>query len=140
LNGRKVGAEKKHSDTNGGRKKDGDSKKDGYHPKKWPAPKTGDKKEAMFKGHMYWCGKETGGKCEKWHAHKPKECKGIANPSNTREAEGDKKGNKKHLAKKLKIAKAYVARIEKQADEAESSLGTTTATKDVKGGTELQHQ
>jgi hypothetical protein len=24
----------------------------------------------------YWCGKLTGGKCEKWHAHNPKECKG----------------------------------------------------------------
>ena len=125
---KKGGGGKKHSDTKGGGKRDGDSKKDGDHPKKWPAPKTGDKKEAMFKGHMwYWCGKETGGKCEKWRAHKPKECKGIASPSNKREAaDGDRKGNKKHLAKKLKIAKAYVARIEKQADEAESSSGTDT--------------
>jgi hypothetical protein len=64
---KKGGGGKKHSDTKGGGKRDGDSKKDGDHPKKWPAPKTGDKKEAMFKGHMwYWCGKETGGKCEKW--------------------------------------------------------------------------
>jgi len=121
------GGTKKHSDAKGGGKKDGDMKKDSDHPKKWPAPKAGDKKEKMYKGHMwYWCGKETGGKCEKWRAHKPKECKGIANPSNKRDSEGDKKSDKKHLAKKLKIAKAYVARIEKQADEAESSSGTDT--------------
>ena len=123
---KKGGGGKKHANAKGG-KKDGESKKDGDHPKKWPAPKTGDKKEAMFKGHMwYWCGKETGGKCEKWRAHKPKECQGIAKAGTKREGNGDNKGNKKHLAKKLKIAKAYVARIEKQADEAESSSGTDT--------------
>jgi hypothetical protein len=124
---KKGGGGKRHSDTKGGGRKDGDSKKDGDHPKKWPAPKVGEKKESMFKGHMwYWCGKATGGKCEKWRAHKPKECKGITTTGNKREAEGERKGNKKHLAKKLKIAKAYVARIEKQADKAESSSGTDT--------------
>jgi hypothetical protein len=80
----------------------------------------------MYKGHMwYWCvGKETGGKCEKWRAHKPKEFKGIADSGMKRDAENNKKGDKKHLAKKLKVAKAYIARIEKQADEAEANLST----------------
>ena len=123
---KKGGGGKKGADKKAGGKKDGDAKKEGDHPKKWQAPKSGDKKEAMYKGHMwYWCGKETGGKCEKWRAHKPKECKGIANAGTKREGgENDKKDNKKHLAKKLKVAKAYIARIEKQAAEAETTSGT----------------
>ena len=120
------GGGKKHLDKGGG-KKDGDSRnKDGDHPKKWPAPKPGDKKEASFKGHTwYWCGKDTGGKCEKWRAHKPKECKGIAESGTAkRGAEKGTKDKKQHLAKKLKVAKAYIARIEKQAAEAETTSGT----------------
>ena len=114
---------KKHTDEGG--KKGGDSKKDNDHPKKWPAPKSGDKKEASFKGHTwYWCGKDTGGKCEKWRAHKPKECKGIAESGKKRDGESSKKGDKKHLAKKLKVAKAYIARIEKQAAEDDIASGT----------------
>jgi hypothetical protein len=120
------GGGKKHLDKGGG-KKDGDSRnKDDDHPKKWPAPKSGDKKEASFKGHTwYWCGKDTGGKCEKWRAHKPKECKGIAESGSAkRGAEKGTKDKKQHLAKKLKVAKAYIARIEKQAAEAETTSGT----------------
>lgn len=31
------------------------------HPKTWPPPKPGDKKEAEYKGYSwYWCGKDTG--------------------------------------------------------------------------------
>ena len=48
------GGTKKHSDAKGGSKKDGNMKKDSDHPKKWPAPKTGDKKEKMYKGHMWY--------------------------------------------------------------------------------------
>ena len=50
------------------------------HPKDWPVPKNpGDKNKSEFKGNMwYWCGKSTGGKCECWRAHNPKECKGVA--------------------------------------------------------------
>ncbi len=114
---------KKHSDKGG--KNDGDSKKDDDHPRKWHSPKQGDKLEASFKGHTwYWCGKDTGGKCEKWRAHKPKKCKGIAESGNKRDGESGKKGDKKHLAKKLKVAKAYIARIEKQAAEADTASGT----------------
>jgi hypothetical protein len=99
--------------------------KSGDHPKKWPPPKSRDKKEANFKGHTwYWCSKETGGKCEKWRAHKPSECKGIA-AGTKREAETSKsggKGDKKNrLAKNLKVAKAYVAKIEQRAANLESS-------------------
>jgi hypothetical protein len=122
--GKGGGGGKKNTDKSGG-KRDGDSKKDGDHPKKWHAPKSGDKKEAMYKGHMWhWCGKDTGGKCEKWRAHKPKDCKGIADTDTKRERESNKKGDKKHLAKKLKVAKAYIARIEKQAAETETASGT----------------
>jgi hypothetical protein len=79
----------------------------------------------MYKGHMwYWCGKETGGKCEKWRAHKPKECKGLSDTGTKREGDQNKNDNKKHLAKKLKVAKAYIARIEKQAAEDETPSGT----------------
>jgi hypothetical protein len=81
----------------------------------------------MYKGHKwYWCGKETGGKCEKWRAHKPKECRGAAPPGKRKEKHGeskdkDKSKSKDRLAKKLKIAQAYVARIEKQVVDASSS-------------------
>jgi hypothetical protein len=35
-------------------------KKEGNHPKKWKAPKQGDKKEVKFKGHTwYWCAART---------------------------------------------------------------------------------
>ena len=119
------GSGKNKTTEKSGGKKDGESKKDGDHPKKWQAPKSGDKKEAMYEGHMwYWCGKETGGKCEKWRAHKPKECKGIAESGTKRNGETNKKGDKKHLAKKLKVAKAYIARIEKQAAEADMASST----------------
>ena len=54
------------------------------HPKKWKAPMSCEKKVAEFKGHTWhWCGKETGGKCEKWRAHKPSECKGLGSDGGT---------------------------------------------------------
>jgi hypothetical protein len=113
------GSGKNKTTEKSGGKKNGESKKDGDHPKKWQAQKSADKKESMYKGHMwYWCGKETGGKCEKWRAHKPKECKGIAESGTKRNGKTNKKGDKKHLEKNLKGAKAYIARIEKQAAEA----------------------
>jgi hypothetical protein len=122
--GKKTG-EKKTVDKS--KKKKGSSKLTG-HPKTWSQPKQGDKKEAEYKGYAwYWCGKDTGGKCEKWRAHKPKECKGGAQASSggkreaTTETSSDKGNKKEKLAKKLKIAKAYVARIEKQASEVGSS-------------------
>ena len=99
---------------------------DDDHPKKWKAPKQGDKKEAEFNGYTwYWCGKDTGGKCEKWRAHKPKECKGLAST----EATGDKRKRdstgsdkkKRTIEKKLKIAKAYIAKMEQAADKEVSS-------------------
>jgi hypothetical protein len=102
--------------------------KDEDHPKKWKAPKPNDKKEVEFKGHTwYWCGKDTGGKCEKWRAHKPSECKGLGSDGGTakdkrkRDGKGSVKG--KSVAKKLKIAKAYVAKLEQQsaADKSDTS-------------------
>jgi hypothetical protein len=88
----------------------------GDHPKTWPAPKTGEKKVAKYKGHdWYWCGKETGGKCEKWRAHDPKTCEGrafVAN-GNKRSTEGSAKKKPKQFQKKLKVARAYVAKLEK---------------------------
>lgn len=100
--------------------------KSGDHPKTWSKPKAGEKKKSTYKGHdWYWCGKDTGGHCECWRAHKPGECKGKAAPStgkrNDRPKGNDKDKKKDRLAKKLKIAKAYVAKIEKRAAEAESS-------------------
>lgn len=109
-----------------GKKPDHNKKggKSGDHPKKWTAPKPGEKKEAKFKGHMwYWCGKSTGGKCEKWRAHDPKDCKGAAaavTPENKRKAESSSEKKKPNLAKKLKVAKAYVAKIEQQVAESAS--------------------
>ena len=111
---------KKKAAKSGGDKQ-GSKKNDADHPKKWTAPKHGDKQEVEFKGHIWhWCGKDTGGKCEKWRAHKPKECKGLA----TAEATGDKRkrdstgsDKKKLIEKKLKIAKAYIARMEQTAEK-----------------------
>jgi hypothetical protein len=120
--GKKKG-DKKSNDKNSKKKSD----KPGDHPKTWPKPKAGEKKKATFKGfEWYWCGKDTGGKCEKWRAHKPKECKGVAAATGgKRGAEssegGDKSKKKERLAKKLKIAKAYVAKMEKQAAENDTS-------------------
>jgi hypothetical protein len=107
-----------------GSKKKG--QKDEDHPKKWKAPKSSDKKEVEFKGHTwYWCGKETGGKCEKWRAHKPSECKGLSSDAGARDKrKRDSKGSDKEnsFAKKLKVAKAYVAKLEQQlADKSDSS-------------------
>ena len=120
---------KKTSKNEKGKGKKSDSKSED-HPKKWPAPKAGDKKEVEFKGHTwYWCGKDTGGKCEKWRAHKPKECKGMA--ASTGGGEKRKSGDntnddrkKATFAKKLKVAKAYVAKIEQQAADCSSGEET----------------
>jgi hypothetical protein len=108
----------------GAKHKKGDAKSED-HPKKWAAPKAGEKKETTFKGHTwYWCGKGTGGNCEKWRAHKPSECKGLASasgekrkPSTNTSPNPKKKAN---FAKKLKVAKAYVAKIEQRAKECET--------------------
>lgn len=106
----------------GDKKSKKDSAKSGDHPTKWPKPtKANNEKMGKFKGHMwYWCGKDTGEKCECWRAHKPKECKGLMPATDS--AEGKRKtsevesNRKKSIAKKkLKVAKAYVAEIEKQA-------------------------
>ena len=110
--------------------------KSGDHPKTWLKPKTGEKKKAMYKGHeWYWCGADTGGKCEKWRAHKPKECKGkAAQTLHKRDAKStdnkDKFKKKDRLAKKLKIAKAYVAKIERQAAENDDTSGDETGNKE----------
>jgi hypothetical protein len=114
------GAVNKKAGTNKGKSKKKDGKS-GEHPKTWAAPKAGDKKEAKYKDHMWlWCGKDTGGKCEKWHAHQPKECnKGGGAAENKISIEIDGKKTKKvSFSKKLKIlAKPYVAKIKKQAAE-----------------------
>jgi uncharacterized protein (UPF0276 family) len=99
----------------GSKKKD---QKHEDHPKKWKAPKLNNKKEVEFKGHTwYWCGRETGRKCEKWRAHKPSECKGLsldigAKDKRKRDSKGSDKGNS--FAKKLRVARAYVAKLEQQ--------------------------
>jgi hypothetical protein len=103
-------------------------KKESDHPKKWKVPKQGDKKEVEFKGHTwYWFGKDTGGKCEKWRAHKPKECQGLATSAagDKRKRESIGPDKRKLIKKKLKVAKAYIAKME-QFTEKE----TTTEDKD----------
>jgi hypothetical protein len=117
--GKKTAA-KKGGASDKGKKKETKSK--GGHPKAWPQPKGDEKKERKFNDQTwYWCGKDTGGKCEKWRVHKPKECMGAAAPGAKREADSDaKKIGKDKLAKKLKVAKAYVARMKKQVAETDS--------------------
>jgi hypothetical protein len=63
LNKKGGGGGKKHVGK-GGKRDGSDSKiKDDDHPKKWPASKSGEKKEATFIGHTWhWCGKDNGGK------------------------------------------------------------------------------
>jgi hypothetical protein len=70
----------------------------------------------------HWYGKSTEGKCEKLRAHNPKECKGTAAPSpgeKTKVESLDKK-KKPGFAKKLRVAKAYKAKMEQQAAESAS--------------------
>ena len=103
-----------------GADKPSSKKKEGDHPKKWKAPKQGNKKEVEFKGHTwYWCGKDTGGKCEKWRAHKPKECKGLATSAagDKRKRESIGPDKRKSIEKKLKVAKAYIAKMEQFAEK-----------------------
>ncbi|KAI2497135.1 hypothetical protein MHU86_17396 [Fragilaria crotonensis] len=117
--GKKTGDKSKHAGKDGGK---------GDHPKSWPPPKPGEKKVAKFKDYTwYWCGKDTGGTCEKWRAHKPKDCRGGAPPPNKSEggakrpASSENKDGKKGIAKKLKIAKAYVAKMEQKVAEQEAA-------------------
>ena len=99
---------------------------DGDHPKTWDPPKAGEKKVKDYKGHKwYWCGKDTGGKCEKWRAHEPKECKGAAaKQANGKRGTSDKKG-KTSRAKKLKVARAYVAKLEQRSTDDDTSGNET---------------
>ena len=97
---------------------------DGNHPKHWPAPKPGDKKTVEYKGYdWHWCGKDTGGKCEKWRAHEPNECRGAAThtPAKTGKRSSDDKKKPTSVAKKLKVAKAYVAKLEQRSAEDEAT-------------------
>ena len=91
----------------------------GDHPKNWPPPKAGDKITLKCKGHdWHWCGKETGGQCDKWRAHDPKKCEGRAFTINKRPATDgvDVRKKGKPFQKKLKVARAYVAKLEKRAE------------------------
>jgi hypothetical protein len=111
-------SKKKQGSKSGGDKLNS-KKKEGDHPKKWKAPKQGEKKEVEFKGHTwYWCGKDTGGKCEKWRAHKPKECKGLGADATGDKRKRDSTGSdkKKSIEKKLKVAKAYIAKMEQSVE------------------------
>ena len=93
------------------------------HPKDWPAPKPDEKKEAEHKGFKwYWCGKDTGGKCECWRAHKPSACKGIA-PTEGKKRKKEDKGESGH-AKKLRVAKAYLTKLKLSADNSDSDSAT----------------
>jgi hypothetical protein len=95
----------------------------GDHPKNWPPPKAGDKMTVKHNGNdWHWCGKETGGQCEKWRAHDPKKCEGRAFATNKRPAANgaDAKKKGKPFQKKLKVARAYVAKLEKRAETAAS--------------------
>ena len=111
-------SKKKQGSKSGGDKLNS-KKKEGDHPKKWKAPKQGEKKEVEFKGHTwYWYGKDTGGKCEKWRAHKPKECKGLGADACGDKRKRDSTGSdkKKSIEKKLKVAKAYIAKMEQSVE------------------------
>ena len=83
--------------------------KEEEHPKNRKPPKSGDKKQITYKGHpWHWCGKDTGGKCEKWRVHKPSECEGGA-PFASKRGKPDRDAKTKKVtpaSNKLKIAKA----------------------------------
>jgi hypothetical protein len=124
-NERKKGAHK-HNESNFKNKK---VKPQPKHPKLWDRPKAGDCMERKYRERTwYWCGKLTGGKCEKWRAHSPKDCKGDRSLDEmqrsfmqTTPAEPVKKRQvSKNLEKKLKVAKAYTAQLEKTANEYDS--------------------
>ena len=119
-----LGKKGKPSKSDGKRKpkKDDDDK----HPKHMSPPKTGDPKSVMYRGHKWhWCGKETGGKCEKWRAHDPKECEWKPHDSSHKtEGQNKRKRTPTPVAKKLKVAKAYVAKLEQQASKDDDSTAS----------------
>ena len=101
-------------------------KSDDEHPKTLDPPKPGEKKVQEYKGHKWhWCGKDTGGKCEKWRAHEPKECKGAAAKATSGKRGGDDKKGKTSNAKKLKVARAYVAKLEQRSTDDDTSGNDT---------------
>ena len=118
----KAGGKPKTDHKKQGKAKDGD----GEHPKAWDPPKPGEKKMREYKGHKWhWCGKDTGGKCERWRAHEAKEGKGAAaKPTAGKRGNSDKKG-KTSNAKKLKVARAYVAKLEQRSTDDDTSGNET---------------
>jgi hypothetical protein len=93
----------------------------GDHPKHWKLPKSANKKEVPYKGHTwYWCEKDTGGKCEKWRANKPKECQWKENAPGTEDKKRKGSPTGKKTEKKLKVARAYVAKLEQKRATEES--------------------
>jgi hypothetical protein len=68
-----------------------------------------------FKGHQ-WCGKETSGKCVMWCTLKCSDYYGGEKPATGEQWKADTEDRTKtkgHLTKKLKVARAYMAQIEK---------------------------
>jgi hypothetical protein len=115
---KKLAAKGATQGTKSGKKQKEDGK--GDHPKKWKPPKPTDKKEVPFKGHTwYWCGKDTGGKCEKWRAHKPSDCQWKENPPGGEDRKRKGSPATKATDKKLKVARAYVAKLEQKKSEEE---------------------
>ena len=117
----------KPTDSKGGKQKTSKAGA-GSHPKHWAAPKPGDKKTIEYNGYnWHWCGKDTGGKCEKWRAHEPSECRGAATRTSQPKSgkrhidDKKKKPTSTPTSKKLKVARAYVAKLEQRATEEEGT-------------------
>ena len=51
---------------------------------------------------FHWCGKSTGGTCEKWHIHKEIECFGTQGPNSTTQTNNQKK-KVKFMAKQMEF-------------------------------------
>ena len=87
---------------------DGKKKEKPYSLTKPPKESEKDKTIAWNGMTWHWCGKATGGKCERWRCHKGKDCKGKGFKPGT----DTRKVKEEDSNKRLKLSKALEAIIE----------------------------
>ena len=113
----KVGAKSNTDNKKQGKSKGGDSE----HPKTWdPARKYRNTRATSGIGV-----ERRQAENAKSGAHDPKECKDAAAKATTGKRGGDDKKNKTSNAKKLKVARAYVAKLEQRSTDDDTSGNET---------------
>ena len=125
---KKISGGKKPTSTSPKKKSGGGDKKYDDHPKTWPKPSKGEPNKRSYKGRTwYYCHESTGGKCAGlWRAHSPKECKGtsFSTDHSKKHKSESKSGSKSDVNKRLKVARASVAKLEQEKNNATSGSDT----------------